>query len=116
MPIVGFTWYSLTDQIDWDIALREKNNTVNPLATLRSEPQIRPVGEAYKKLIQEWGGHLATETVCLTVPIASPEFSAFIPCRRPKKKSAISITRKPGAEEAESVLWESEAKRTMPGR
>ena len=23
MPIVGFTWYSLTDQVDWDSALRE---------------------------------------------------------------------------------------------
>ena len=24
MPIVGFTWYSLTDQIDWEVALREE--------------------------------------------------------------------------------------------
>ena len=28
--IVGFTWYSLTDQIDWDIALRELRGKVNP--------------------------------------------------------------------------------------
>jgi hypothetical protein len=25
VPIVGFTWYSLTDQIDWDSALRGQN-------------------------------------------------------------------------------------------
>ena len=26
-----FTWYSLTDQVDWDIALREANGRVNAL-------------------------------------------------------------------------------------
>jgi hypothetical protein len=31
IPTVGFTWYSLTDQIDWDTALREQNGNVNPL-------------------------------------------------------------------------------------
>jgi beta-glucosidase/6-phospho-beta-glucosidase/beta-galactosidase len=25
IPTVGFTWYSLTDQVDWDTALREQN-------------------------------------------------------------------------------------------
>src|SRR3982750_2084513 len=30
LPIVGFTWYSLTDQIDWDRALGEHNHRVNP--------------------------------------------------------------------------------------
>ncbi len=27
--VYGFTWYSLTDQIDWDIALAEKRGKVN---------------------------------------------------------------------------------------
>jgi beta-glucosidase len=31
VPIVGFTWYSLTDHVDWDTALRQCNNRVNPL-------------------------------------------------------------------------------------
>ncbi len=31
VPIVGFTWYSITDQVDWDTALRENNGQVNPL-------------------------------------------------------------------------------------
>ncbi len=39
IPTVGFTWYSLTDQVDWDTALREQNGNVNPLGLLRSRPQ-----------------------------------------------------------------------------
>ena len=31
VPITGFTWYSLTDRIDLDTALREANGNVNPL-------------------------------------------------------------------------------------
>src|SRR3712207_6993263 len=30
IPVLGFTWYSLTDQVDWDTALREQNGRVNP--------------------------------------------------------------------------------------
>ena len=32
VPIVGFTWYSLTDQVDWDIgAARGRTAGCNPL-------------------------------------------------------------------------------------
>jgi hypothetical protein len=31
VPIVGFTWYSLTDQVDWDTVLLEDNGHVNEL-------------------------------------------------------------------------------------
>ena len=44
VPIVGFTWYSLTDQVDWDIALREDNGRVNPLGLYDLDRKIRPVG------------------------------------------------------------------------
>ena len=54
VPIVGFTWYSLTDQTDWDTALREKNNHVNPVGLYDLNRKIRPVGEAYKTIIREW--------------------------------------------------------------
>ena len=54
VPIVGFTWYSLTDQIDWDIALREDNGRVNPLGLYDLDRKIRPVGTAYKNLAAEW--------------------------------------------------------------
>ena len=69
IPIVGYTWYSLTDQIDWDTALREKNLRVNPLGLYDLNRKIRPVGEAYKKLIADWRGVLPTQSVCLRVPI-----------------------------------------------
>jgi beta-glucosidase len=49
IPIVGFTWYSLTDQVDWDSTLREQNGNVNPLGLYDLHRQIRPVGEAYKQ-------------------------------------------------------------------
>ncbi len=53
-PIVGFTWYGLLDQVDWDTALRQNNGTVNPLGLYDLDRKIRPVGEAYKKLIKDW--------------------------------------------------------------
>ncbi|RYU78771.1 family 1 glycosylhydrolase [Hymenobacter persicinus] len=62
VPLVGFTWYSLTDQIDWDTALREDNNRVNPLGLYDLDRNIRPVGKAYKKLIAQWKDVLAKES------------------------------------------------------
>ncbi|KUG09973.1 family 1 glycosylhydrolase [Solirubrum puertoriconensis] len=55
VPVLGFTWYSLTDQVDWDIALAEKRGTVNPCGLYDLERRIRPVGESYKQMIQEFG-------------------------------------------------------------
>ena len=72
VPIVGFTWYSLTDQIDWDSALREQNGHVNPLGLYDLDRNIRPVGRAYQQLIQRWRKVLPTESVCLTVPVVRP--------------------------------------------
>jgi hypothetical protein len=73
VPIVGFTWYSLTDQVDWDIALREDRGRVNPLGLFDLERNIRPVGSAYRDLIRDWGAVLPTQSVCLRVPIALPQ-------------------------------------------
>lgn len=72
VPVMGFTWYSLTDQVDWDSALRFNNGNVNPLGLYDLDRKIRPVGEAYKKLIQEWGTVLPTQSVCLQLPIIMP--------------------------------------------
>jgi beta-glucosidase len=76
IPIVGFTWYSLTDQVDWDTALREQNGTVNPLGLYDLERNIRPVGEAYRELIRNWRAVLPTQSVCLAVPVAPPSQQA----------------------------------------
>jgi beta-glucosidase/6-phospho-beta-glucosidase/beta-galactosidase len=55
VPICGMTWYSVTDQIDWDVGLREKNDRVNPLGLYDLDRRIRPVGQAFGRLIEQWG-------------------------------------------------------------
>lgn len=72
VPVMGFTWYSLTDQVDWDSALRFNNGNVNPLGLYDLDRKIRPVGQAYKRLIQDWGTVLPTQSVCLQLPIVMP--------------------------------------------
>jgi beta-glucosidase/6-phospho-beta-glucosidase/beta-galactosidase len=73
VPVVGFTWYSLTDQIDWDTALRERNGRVHPVGLFDLDRKIRPVGQAYKDLIGHWRDVLPTQSVCLVVPIVRPD-------------------------------------------
>ena len=73
VPIVGFTWYSLTDQVDWDSALRERNGHVNALGLYDLDRNIRPVGQAYKQLIADWQDVLPTQSMCLTVPVVMPD-------------------------------------------
>ena len=77
IPVVGFTWYSLTDQVDWDTALREDNGRVNALGLFDLERRIRPVGEAYRKIVREWSDVLPTQSVCLRVPVFPPSQSAW---------------------------------------
>ena len=54
IPVLGFTWYSLCDQIDWDTALREANLNINALGLYDLDRKIRPVGETYKEIIKQW--------------------------------------------------------------
>ncbi|HUP79160.1 MAG TPA: hypothetical protein VM260_11450, partial [Pirellula sp.] len=65
VPIVGFTWYSLTDQIDWDIALREERNRTHSVGLYDLERQPRKVGQEYARLIDEWRGFLPTGSSAL---------------------------------------------------
>ena len=67
VPIVGFTWYSLQDQVDWDTGLRENNGNVNALGLCDLDRNISPVGHAYKKLISEWSRTLPTESSVLGI-------------------------------------------------
>jgi hypothetical protein len=67
VPILGFTWYSLVDQVDWDTSLREDNGNVNPLGLVDLDRKLRPVGKAYKRLIEQWGDVLPTEAFNLKV-------------------------------------------------
>lgn len=63
IPILGFTWYGLLDQTDWDVALREDNERINPMGLFDLSRKIRPVGEAYRKLIADWNGRLPLESL-----------------------------------------------------
>jgi beta-glucosidase/6-phospho-beta-glucosidase/beta-galactosidase len=62
VPIVGFTWYSLTHQVDWDSALRDDAGNVNELGLYDLDRKIMPVGEAYKVLISQWKEVLQDES------------------------------------------------------
>ncbi|HEX5220733.1 MAG TPA: family 1 glycosylhydrolase [Verrucomicrobiae bacterium] len=68
VPILGFTWYSLIDQVDWDTALREDAGRVNELGLADLNRKLRPVGEAYRSLIQKWRDILPTESFSLEMP------------------------------------------------
>jgi len=61
VPIVGFTWYSLTHQVDWDSALRKDDGRVNELGLYDLDRRITPVGEAYKQLIKKWENVIGAE-------------------------------------------------------
>lgn len=61
VPLLGFTWYSLIDQVDWDSALRNDHGKINELGLYDMERKIRPVGIEYKKLIQQWGSIMDNE-------------------------------------------------------
>ncbi|TFW32515.1 glycosyl hydrolase family protein [Massilia horti] len=62
-PIIGFTWYSLTDQIDWDIGLREKLGHVNSNGLFTLDRKIRPAGEEFKRIVSEWSSALANTDI-----------------------------------------------------
>lgn len=55
VPVLGFTWYSLIDQVDWDIALAEKRGTVNGCGLYDLDRQPRPVAASYRQLLAEFG-------------------------------------------------------------
>ena len=96
IPTVGFTWYSLTDQVDWDTALREQNGNVNPLGLYDLDRKIRAVGRCYKQLISDWRDVLPAQSVCLVVPIVPPSRAGGAEDR---KQKAEAVTRLQGEQE-----------------
>ena len=52
VPVVGFTWYSLIDQVDWDIGLDRPIGTVNPLGLFDLNRDPRPVALSYRELLR----------------------------------------------------------------
>jgi beta-glucosidase len=62
-PIIGFTWYSLTDQVDWDIGLREQRGAVNSNGLYDLERKMRPAGEEFRRIVQDWGDALTNTDI-----------------------------------------------------
>lgn len=55
VPVLGFTWYSLIDQVDWDIELAEKKGKVNACGLYDMDRKPRPVRDAYRLLLEQFG-------------------------------------------------------------
>ena len=97
IPMLGFTWYSLTDQVDWDTALREPNGNVNPLGLYDLERNVRPVGAAYKKLISQWSDVLPMQSECLQLPLVAPsEYEESRPKAPPTRVETAPAMAMPG--------------------
>jgi beta-glucosidase/6-phospho-beta-glucosidase/beta-galactosidase len=54
IPVHGFTWYSLTDQIDWQHGLRIERDDLHPVGLFDLDRSVRPVGIAYKQIIDAY--------------------------------------------------------------
>jgi hypothetical protein len=81
IPMLGFTWYSLTDQTDWDTALREINGHVNAVGLYDLDRNVRAVGRSYKQLISDWRHVLPTQSLSLQLPLKTPrEYEAWLAC------------------------------------
>ncbi|MEO7963999.1 MAG: family 1 glycosylhydrolase [Gemmatimonadaceae bacterium] len=61
IPVHGFTWYSLTDQVDWQYALRVEHNHVHPVGLYDMTRRLRPVGQRYREIVAGWKDQLAEE-------------------------------------------------------
>ncbi len=55
VPVLGFTWYSLCDQVDWDTQLVLKRGHVNACGLFDLDRKPRPVASAFRELIKEFG-------------------------------------------------------------
>jgi beta-glucosidase/6-phospho-beta-glucosidase/beta-galactosidase len=67
VPIVGFTWFSLTDQVDWDAGLSVARGNVNPVGLFDLNRDPRPVGQAYRHMVRLFGPALARDPTLETV-------------------------------------------------
>jgi beta-glucosidase/6-phospho-beta-glucosidase/beta-galactosidase len=97
VPMVGFTWYSLTDQMDWDTQLREPNGRVWPVGLCDLDRSVRPVGKAYRQLIEDWQDVLPTESSALTIPIIPPAEYDEVGAMRQRIQARLARYRHSGA-------------------
>jgi beta-glucosidase/6-phospho-beta-glucosidase/beta-galactosidase len=104
VPILGFTWFSLLDQTDWDTALREDNHRINPLGLYDLSRKIRKVGEAYKLLIAQWRDELPLQSMSRDMYLTAHDV-------QPREKPAMTreVAEKVEAEKRQPLRIESRA-------
>jgi hypothetical protein len=55
VPVLGFTGYSLIDQVDWHIELAEVKGIVNECGLFDVNRKARPVALAYREFLKQFG-------------------------------------------------------------
>jgi len=78
IPVLGFTWYSLIDQVDWDVALAEKRGRVNGCGLYTLDRKPNPVAAEYRALLAEYAHMPVTPHGALfTLSSAAPHKGAM---------------------------------------
>jgi hypothetical protein len=81
VPVVGFTWYGLTDMVDWDVALRQRRGQVNPVGLFDLDRRERPVARAFRDLVRDYGQIEAWESALTSLEAIESQFPP--PCPNP---------------------------------
>ena len=63
VPVIGYTWYSLTDQIDWDIQIAKIRGKVNANGLFTLDRKLRDVANVYRELAHCYGDSPLIETM-----------------------------------------------------
>lgn len=87
VPLVGFTWFPLIDQVDWTEIGRQPRQgpvgQIHPVGLYDLDRKRRPVGDAYRQLIRDWRLLLPAQSICLQMPITLPsEYDEPLAVRR----------------------------------
>ena len=69
VPVLGFTWGALSDEIDTQHGLRVERNEANPVGLYDLAREPRPVAREYRELVARW-------RQVLSVPDARPDGAA----------------------------------------
>jgi uncharacterized protein (DUF362 family)/beta-glucosidase/6-phospho-beta-glucosidase/beta-galactosidase len=100
VPVLGFTWFSLLDQVDWDSALGLDRGVVNPVGLFDLRRRPRPVLEAYREVLRAFGSEsLVPGSTVLAFhrgPTPPPPESLPEARLRPKAQHTVDPARAPG--------------------
>jgi beta-glucosidase/6-phospho-beta-glucosidase/beta-galactosidase len=76
VPMIGYTWYSLTDQIDWDIALREIRGTVNANGLFTLDRKPRDGADVFADLARTYADMPLLDSIPAGLPGSGPPLGA----------------------------------------